>query len=117
MATYEKVSLSGADHGLGIMVHVNVTLGTVIHTTPNNTTDWDEVWLWAVNTHTATILLTIEWGGVSVPANIITVGIPAQQGLILVVPGLILQDAKVVTAFAATIDKISISGFVNRITP
>jgi hypothetical protein len=36
--------------------------------------------------------------------------------LVLVVPGLILQNSKVVKAFAATADVILLTGYVNAIT-
>ena len=42
--------------------------------------------------------------------------IAAESGLVLLVPGLILQNSLVVKAFAATGDVILLSGFVNSIT-
>ena len=83
------------------------------------TTTIDEVWLYAYNNDTASILLTIEFGGVTAPKDVIKQTLTAQNGLVLVVAGLILQgnaSAKVVCAFAATASKISIFGYVNRIT-
>jgi hypothetical protein len=38
-----------------------------------------------------------------------------EAGLVTIIPGLILQNAKVVKAFAATADVILLSGFVNAI--
>lgn len=46
----------------------------------------------------------------------IQVTIANKSGLMLVVPGLILQNGMVVKAFAGTADVIMISGFVNSIT-
>ena len=116
MATYSKRLLSGSTQGRQIKVAQTATAGTLIHTAVAGTSDLDEVWLWAVNHHTATVLLTIEYGGVSDPDDGIVVNIPAENGLILVVPGLLLQNELVVRAFAGTANVVCISGFVNRIT-
>ena len=42
--------------------------------------------------------------------------IAAEAGLVLVVPGLILQNSKTVKAFAGTADVILLTGFVNQIS-
>ena len=117
-SSISKESLSGSTNGMPIKVHATATLGTAIHTAKAGTTtnEFDEVWLWAFSHSTITELLTIEFGGVAVPDNIIEVSIPAKSGLILVVPGLILQNTKAITAFAAHADLVVIAGFVNRIS-
>jgi hypothetical protein len=122
MATFTKLALQPAGttgDGLGILVAATATAGTAIHTASATTTTIDEVWLYAYNNDTASILLTIEFGGVTAPKDVIKQTLTAQNGLVLVVAGLILQgnaSAKVVRAFAATASKISIFGYVNRIT-
>ena len=122
MATFTKLALQPAGttgDGLGILVAATATAGTAIHTASATTTTIDEVWLYAYNNDTASILLTIEFGGVTAPKDVIKQTLTAQNGLVLVVAGLILQgnaSAKVVCAFAATASKISIFGYVNRIT-
>ena len=118
MATAVKRKLSGSTNGRGIKVVATSTLGTTIHTAVAGTTagTFDEVWLWAYNSDTVARLLTIEFGGVTVPDDNIKVTVTAQTGLMLVVPGLILQNAVVVTAFAAAANVVTIQGFVNSIT-
>lgn len=116
MATYTKNKLSGSTNGKAIKVAATATLGTTIHTARDGTSKWDEVWLYAFNSHSADVALTIEWGGVTDPDNITEVTVPYQQGLFLVVPGLLIQNSLVITAFAATANVITISGFVNEIT-
>ena len=116
MATYTKMALSGSTNGQPISVAGSATLGGTAHTGVSGTADWDEVWLWADNTNTASILLTLEWGGTVVPDNLIQVNVPAQQGLVLVAPGLLIQNSLDVTVYAATVDKVNLVGFVNRIT-
>jgi hypothetical protein len=118
MATAVKRKLSGSTDGMPIKVVQTSTLGTTIHEAVAGTTagSFDEIWLWAYNGHSADVVLTIEYGGASVPDQNIVLTIPTKVGLILVVPGLILQNTLKVTAFAATGNVITLSGFVNRIT-
>ncbi len=116
MATYSKLVLSGSTNGRPIKVVATATPGTTIHTAVSGTTSFDEIWLYAINTDVASITLTIEFGGTSAPDDQIIAAIPAQQGLTLIVPGLVLNNSLVVKAFAGTANKIVILGFVNRIT-
>lgn len=116
MSSFSKMKLSGSTDGLPIKVAATATLGTTIHTAVSGTTDFDEVWLYAYNGHTAAVTLTIEYGGATVPDQNIVVTLASKSGLSLIVPGLILQNSKVITAFAGTANVITISGWVNRIT-
>ena len=118
MATALKRLLSGSTDGKAILVVQTATAGTTIHTAVNSTTagTYDEIWLWAYNGHTADVVLTIEFGGATVPDQNIVVTIPFKSGLVPVVPGLILQHVMVVKAFAATANVITLTGFVNAIT-
>ena len=122
MATYSKIALQPAGttgDGLGILVAATATAGTAIHTASSTATTIDELWLYAYNNHSADILLTIEFGGVTAPKDVIKDTITTQDGLILMVAGLLIQGnatPKVVRAFAATANQISLFGYVNRIT-
>ena len=118
MATIVKRKLSGSTDGKPIKVAATGTTGTTVHTAVAGTTagTFDEIWLYAYNGHTGNVVLTIEFGGVSVPDQNIVVTVTSKSGLMLVVPGLLLQNGMVVTAFAATANVITISGFVNSIT-
>lgn len=114
MSTYTKVLLSGSTSGKAIKVAATATLGTTIHTA--HATSLDEVWLWVWNSAATDKLLTIEWGGVTDPDNIMEYTVPSIDGWYLVVPGHLLTGGLVVTAFAETADVLTITGFVNRIT-
>jgi len=115
--TIAKAKLSGSTDGLGILVVQTATAGDVIHTAVGGTTNFDEVWLWVVNTHTAAVDLTIEWGGVTDPNHLINIdSIPVEGGLFLVVPGLILQNGLVIRAFASTANVLVIYGYVHNLT-
>lgn len=113
-----KRKLSGSTDGKAIKVAQTATPGDTIHTAVAGTTagTFDEIWLWAFNSHTANVVLTIEFGGADAPDQNIIVTIPYKSGLVPVVPGLILQNGAVVKAFASVADVITITGFVNAIT-
>lgn len=118
MATAVKRKLSGSTDGKAIKLTQTATAGDTIHTAVAGTTSgtYDEIWLWAYNGHTANVVLTIEFGGASVPDQNIVVTIPFKSGLVPVVPGLILQNGMVVKAFAGTANVVTLLGFVNAIT-
>ena len=122
MATFTKKTLEPAGStgtGLGIKVAATATAGTAIHTGSATATTIDEVWLYAVNSSATAVKLTLEWGEATAPDGNIEFTVPAESGLYLITPGLLLQGnatAKVVKAFAGTANVIVIHGFVNRIT-
>jgi hypothetical protein len=119
MATFSKQLLSGSTNGRPIKVVATSSTGTTIHATGTSSSVIDEVWLYAYNSHTSTVLLTIQFGGTSTPDDDIKISIPSQSGLTLVVPGLILRGtgsaATTIAAYAATTNVITLSGYVNRI--
>ena len=118
MATYSKVALSGASAGVPIAVVATTSTGTTIHATGTSSTTIDEIWLYATNTSTAAVVLTIQYGGTAT-LNQIQQTIPANSGLTLIVPGLILTGtgsaANTVYAYAGTASVVNISGYVNRV--
>lgn len=118
MATVVKRKLSGSTDGKAIKITQTATAGDTIHTAVAGTTagTYDEIWLWAYNGHTADVVLTLEFGGATVPDQNIVVTVPYKAGLVPVVPGLILQNGMVVKAFAASANVVTIIGFVNSIT-
>lgn len=111
MATKEYLT-GGAGDGTGIKVVATTTAGTTIHTVPASSID--TVRLYAYNNHTASVAVTIEWGGVTTPDDIITVTVQPKAGLYLIIPGLRLGATAVVAAFAATANVVSIHGDVIR---
>lgn len=119
MATFSKVALSGSTQGKGIKVVATASTGTTIHATGTSSSIIDEVWLYAYNSHTSSVTLTIQFGGTTSPDNDIKLSIPTSSGLTLVVPGLILTGtgaaANTVYAYAGTANVVTLSGYVNRI--
>ena len=115
MAAVTKQTLSGSTNGRGILVDDALTPGLLIHTAVNVANQLDEIYLWAVNSSAAAVKLTIEFGGTSDPADLIEFTVPAEDGLYMIVPGLVLDQGVIVRAFAGTINVISLFGYVNRI--
>jgi hypothetical protein len=114
MATYTKIRLSGGVSGRNIKVAATATPGTLIHTA--DATALDEVWLWAQNSDIVDRKLTIEYGGVGSPDDLIEVNpVPFEAGPILIIPGLLLTGGLVIRAFAAVANVILVNGYVNRI--
>ena len=121
MAAFTKVLLSGSTGGRAIKVAAIGSPGTTIHTTGVSATIIDEIWLYAYNSSASTVQLTIEFGNTTAPDNQIKISIPATSGLTLITPGLILtgfgSSTQTIGAFAGTANVLTISGYVNRITP
>lgn len=113
MATYSKQILSGSTNNVPIAVAATSTPGTTIHTA--HATALDEIWLYAVNSSTTAVKLTIEFGGTATAQNI-ELSIAGESGLVVVIPGIPLTGSSIVRAFAGTGSVINITGYVNRIT-
>jgi hypothetical protein len=112
---YKKRQLSQSASGRGIPIAATSSPGTAIHTALANISanEWDEVWIWAVNTSASAVKLSIEWGDTQ-SSDLIEVSIPGESGLVQVIPGLVLNNSKSVTAFAATADVVILHGYVHR---
>lgn len=117
MSTFTKAKFSGSTDGLPIKIAATaIGLADTIHTAVAGVVNFDEVWLWAQNSSSAGVKLTICWGGVTDVDHTIEFTVAAEEGLKCIVPGLILQNAKVVKAFAGTTNVLTVLGFVNKIT-
>ena len=112
--TFTKVVLSGSTSGKQIKVAATATAGTTIHTA--HATSLDEIWLWAVNSSTTAVKITVEWGEATAPDGNIEVTVPGESGYLMVVPGLVLTGSLVVKAFAGTTNVLLVNGYVNRIS-
>ena len=73
------------------------------------------MYLYATNTSTASVKLTIEAGGTTSPDDLIEVTIPAEDGLFQVLPGTRFNNGVVIRGFAASANVINVVGIVNRI--
>lgn len=123
MATFSKTILSASTDGRGLLVNATSSPGDTIHTAPTDSDQIDEIWIYAYNSHSADVDLTIEWGGTTAPDDVIKQTIPLAaagnyKGLVPVIEGQVLRGNAtplVVTAYASVADKITLFGFVNGI--
>lgn len=116
------VKLSASTKGRGIKIVATATPGTAVHATGNvGATVIDKVRLYLQNNHTADVLATIEFGGVTSPDDLIIVNIPFKSGKVLVVDDLPLIDgaagALTVAVFGSVANVLVAFGEVLRVTP
>ena len=114
MPSFSSRIASGSTNGRMVLVAATATPGTLLHTAVTGTDDMDEIWIWAVNSDTVDRKLTIEFGGVAAPADLIEYTVPAENGFHLVVPGIRLQNGLAVRAFAAAANVIMCAVNINR---
>jgi hypothetical protein len=116
MAQYSKHKLSESTSGRGIKIAATSSPGTLLHTAVAGILDQDEVWLYAVNNHSANLELTLQLGGNTSPDDLVRFSVPFKSGLYLIVPGFVFNNGVAIRAFAATANLITVHGWVNRIT-
>ena len=117
MATFAKELLSESTNGRQIVVGGSSSVSpTTIHTAPAGTTSLDEVWLYAYNESTASIMATILWGDQTEPSGSTRFTLESRAGRILLVDGKLIQNGLSVYAYAGFPNVIIFDGFVNRIT-
>lgn len=119
MAIFTKEFLSSSSNGAPIAVTASSSPGTIIHTTGTNQSIIDEVWIYANNISMAQTTLTLEYGGTA-SNNRLILPIPAQSGLTIVAPGLILRGTgstfSTIRAYTNTVDTVNVVGYINRIS-
>lgn len=118
-----RIPFSASTQGQAIKVVATATAGTLIHTTGTSATVQDEVRMYAYNSHTSDVALTIEYGGATAPDQNIVQTIPFKSGLVEITPPADMfltgngSAGLTVKAFAGTANVITISGCVFRTTP
>lgn len=113
MTTVTPVIPSGSTDGAPVKVAATGTVGTTFHTCVSGTASFDEVYMWATNTSSSDVLLTVELGDATAPDHNVKMTIPAND-IALVLGGVRLNNAKTVKAFAGTINVINMFGNINR---
>lgn len=118
-----RIPFSASTQGQGIKVSATSTPGTLIHTTGISATIQDEIRLYLYNAHTADVLVTIEFGGATIPDQNIILTVPFKSGLVCAIPAtdLILLGSGIASLtlriFAGTTNVIIAYGSVWRLTP
>ena len=115
MPTATKQFLSASTNGRGIKLAATATPGTTIHTAANVAGTFDEIWLWADHAHTASVDVTIEFGGATAPDDVIVFTLDPKTGLFIVIPGLVLAGGLALRGFASVANVVSVQGYVNRL--
>jgi hypothetical protein len=108
-----KTIPSGSTNGKPIKVAATATAGTTFHTA--HATALDEVTMYLTNTDTVDRNVTVEFGGVTSPDNLMKFIVPAGES-ILAVPGIPLTNSLVVGVFASAANVVTMWGYINRIS-
>ena len=117
MGTYSKIILSGSTDGEPIPLTATApSAANLLHTAVTGAADSiDEIWIYAQPQVTTAFLLSLSLGATTVTARIRqTITGDDKKGLILVAPGLVARNAKVLKAWVTTTSICEIWGFVNR---
>ena len=115
--TETRVGLSGSTNGAAFTVSsISAISPMTVHTSISGTTNWDDIWIWAINTYTSSVTLSLYFGGHSSVGDMVVhdYDIPAGGLPILICPGLFIQNSGVVEAYASVANKINLIGYVNR---
>ena len=115
MAVFSLTLLSGSTNGLPIPVAATATPGTLIHTAVA-APGIDRLYISASNITGATVTLTIEWGGVTDPGNLLvkTLTVAANSPPVEITFGQPISGGLVVRAFSDTASALNITGHVVR---
>ena len=117
--SFQKLPLSGSDDGRSILISaVTSASATQIHTAPpSGSTITDEVYLYAYNDSTASVILNLQWGGGLEPGDIVRTTITARSGRNFIVDGRLIQNGHTISAYATNgANALAVEGFINRIT-
>lgn len=118
MATFTKQLLSASTNGRQIYINGSHSgSATTVHTAPAGTTSFDEVYLYATNIATGSVVMGVWWGGTTTPNDMSLIAIPNQAGRVLIADGKLIQSGSVISAWSTVSASILVDGFCNRITP
>ena len=113
-ATVEPLLLSGSTSGKAIKIAATASPGDLIHTA--HATKLDKIFLSVYNSHTSSVVLTLQWGGTATPDDDIKETINFKSGEILVVAGRYLTGGLLVRAYVSVTNVLTIFGEVERVT-
>jgi hypothetical protein len=111
--------LSAASDGLPIQLSATAGAGTTLHTMVTGTTTMDRVFMFAANSSSLAINVTIEWGASTTRLSEV---VPGKVTSYPIISGLPLWgrsgsvSATVLKGYASTSAVINIFGYVNRVT-
>ena len=108
-----RILLNGSTNGKGVLIAATATAGTTIHTAITGTTQMDRLFIGFSNLHTSAVTLTIEWGGVTDPDNLLVkaYSMAAASSVEWLVWDAPIQNSLIVAAFASVANKIIATGY------
>lgn len=112
-----KNKLSNSTNGKQILV-TQTTSGSAdqIHTAVAGTSTWDEIYIYATNTNSASVTCSLMWGGQAEPNDRVSFILNPTSGRTLIADGKLLQNGLIVRAYASWANVVVIDGFVNSIS-
>ena len=118
MAGVSKAKLSGSTDGRQIKIVATASAGTLVHTAVLGVVagTLDEIWLYGSNSAATAQAVVVQFGGTTSPDDQIQLTLAPQSGLVLLLPGLVLQNGTVVRVYAAAANVVMVSGYVNAVT-
>ena len=117
MGTYSKIILSGSTDGQGIRITATTPSGTIVHTCVTGAAESiDEMWVYGHSTVTTTAQIVFAFGVTTATGSRLTHTVSAgdKAGLILMIPGLVGRNTKILKASATSTDRFNLFGYVNR---
>lgn len=116
MATIANLGLQNASsqNGMGVKIVATASTGTTVHTCQSGTDYFDEIWLWAVNRNAGTVGVVVQYGDTSTE-NSFGLAVPPNNAPIMVVPGWLLNNGKIVYAYATAANDVTVFGFSRHI--
>lgn len=105
--------LSGCTDGKGIKIAATSSPGTLIHTA--HATKTDRIWLSAMNMHSGTVEIQIQWGETTAGTEIRQT-LQFRRGVEQIVAGMLLTNSLEVRIYASIADKVFIYGEIERTT-
>lgn len=114
---FTKTALSASSNGQSILITATESPGTQIHTATatNNSTTWDEIYIYAYNSATSSIPITIQFGGTQSVNNDTKQSINSQAGRQKIIDGRVLNNGLTVYAYAASASYLTVDGYVHQI--
>ncbi len=114
MGTFNLIGdLSGQTDGKPIKITQTASAGNTIHTAVTGTTNWDLLYVYAYNCHTANVTVSIEYGDTDTVDQ--TLVYDAGPYLIMP-PGIPLQNGQVIKIYASQANVVYVTGKVHRYT-
>lgn len=113
LPVYSKHVPSASTDGLGIPVIAVSPPGNTVHVA--STVSLDELWLFVANRDSVNRVLTVAMGSTS-SSHRFSQTVESSTGMARVIPGHIFTGGVIISVWADSSDKLTVWGWVNRIS-